>query len=42
LLPHAARQLKLELVDYVLEQRHLGVALGNDAQQRVDGQGRLG
>jgi len=42
LLAHAACQLKLELVDHQLEQRHLGVALGNDAQQRLDGQGRVG
>lgn len=38
LLAYAACQLQLELVDHVLEQRHLGVAIGDHAQQRVDGQ----
>ena len=42
LLARTTCQLKLELVDDELEQRHLGVALGDHAQQCVDGQGRGG
>ena len=39
---NAAQQLQLELVDHQLEQHHLCIACIEDAQQRVDGVGRVG
>ena len=37
-----AQQLQRELVDNQLQECHLGVALLDDTQQRVDGVGRVG
>jgi len=40
LSPARTQQLQRELVDHQLEERHLGVTLLDDAQQRFDGVGR--